>query len=314
MIYDPFTYAAVNYCSCKNPIFVRFKEPREINGQLVQGCKVPCGKCELCKKRRQREWFVRLNSEWKHSQTAFFVTLTYDDVHIPCNDGIVYVSKKDCQDFMKRLRKPLGKHRVSYFLVSEYGDQFKRPHYHMLLFNYPLIDLESVKKSIEEAWQNGLVSVGTVSGASINYCTKYCLKNENQKENCPIPTFMLCSRRPAIGASFLSREVTKFYQDSEKGTTWIDGCNYPLPAYYKRKLWTDEERASMYVANIEDMCNDLSSMSERVGGLRSLRKLQKEQIESKCNEIRRKQELGKMRKNASERKFKMNQHPNSKKL
>lgn len=227
MIYDPFTYAAVNYCSCKNPIFVRFKDPREINGQLVLGCKVPCGKCELCKKRRQREWFVRLNAEWKHSETAFFVTLTYDDAHLPCKDGIVYVSKKDCQDFMKRLRKPLGNHRISYFLVSEYGDQFKRPHYHMILFNYPLIDLESVKKSIEEAWQNGLVSVGTVTCASINYCTKYILKDENKKENCPVPCFMLSSRRPAIGSSFLSCQVTKFYKDSKKGRLGLTGATTP---------------------------------------------------------------------------------------
>lgn len=351
MIYSEDVYTATNQCNCKNPIFVKFKQPREIMGQLVFGCRVPCGKCELCMKRRQRDWYVRLRAEWRASSSAFFVTLTYDDAHLPVlcsnsnevsragdvigeynnlpvtnlhmlaisnmnkdNEFVAVVSKKDCQDFMKRLRKPLGNHRISYFLVSEYGDQFKRPHYHMLLFNYPLIDLESVKKSIEEAWQNGLVSVGTVSGASINYTTKYCLKNENQKENSPVPTFMLCSRRPAIGASWLSRKVTKFFKDSAQGTTCIDGTKFPLPSYYKRKIWDDDELADMYIESIESMCLDLSRLSERIGSLSEVRKLQKEQIEAKCEEINRKQQLAQMRKNANERKFKLNQKPNSKKL
>lgn len=317
---DLLAVEATNTCFCKNPIKVKFKEPREFHGILLFSTKVPCGKCELCLKRRQREWFVRCYEEWKHAQTAFFVTLTYDDKNIPIKDGVPVVSKKDCQDFFKRLRKPLLESdeykdiHISYLLVSEYGDQFHRPHYHMLLFNYPLSDIESVRKSIEEAWQNGLVSVGTVTSASINYCTKYCLKNENKKETTIVPCFMLSSRRPAIGAAFLSKQAQDFYKGSRKQTTNIQGVNYPLPKYYKNKLFTDSERADMYSESLESVYDDLSLLLERVDSLSEIHKLKKEQINAKCNEIKRKQELASMRGNQSLRNKQTNQKPNSKTL
>ena len=40
---------------------------------------VPCGKCVECLKRRQREWFIRLEQECLVASSAFFVTLTYGD-------------------------------------------------------------------------------------------------------------------------------------------------------------------------------------------------------------------------------------------
>ena len=299
-------------CNCKKPYYVRFKEPREYKGQLIWGCQVPCGKCELCMKRRQREWFIRNYFEFKNSETAYFITLTYDEEHLP--NGVV---KKDCQDFLKRLRKPLGKHRISYFLVSEYGDQFHRPHYHMLLYNYPLKNIENVKKSIEEAWQNGLASVGSVTSASINYCTKYCLKAENKNEGASLlpPVFMLCSRRPALGSSFVQDERNKKYYAVSKSTyRTIDGCKYPLPGYYKHKLFDDSTLEALYLEGLERVECELSDLFTSVGSARDARKLQREKIEADCESIRRKQELASMRGNSKERKFKLNQKPESKKL
>ena len=59
-----------------------------------------------------------------------FVTLTYDDDHLPEYNSLNY---KHFQDFMKRLRKSHS--GVRFYMCGEYGEDFSRPHYHALLFN-----------------------------------------------------------------------------------------------------------------------------------------------------------------------------------
>ena len=59
-----------------------------------------------------------------------FVTLTYDDDHLPEYNSLNY---KHFQDFMKRLRK--SHNGVRFYMCGEYGEDFSRPHYHALLFN-----------------------------------------------------------------------------------------------------------------------------------------------------------------------------------
>ena len=44
---------------------------------------IPCGKCLYCYQRKQESWRIRLQSEMKSSFSTFFVTLTYDDEHLP---------------------------------------------------------------------------------------------------------------------------------------------------------------------------------------------------------------------------------------
>lgn len=56
---------------CINTIFIR-----------KSGLHVPCGKCLPCLERRQREWAGRLALSLKVAQSAYFVTLTYNDQYI----------------------------------------------------------------------------------------------------------------------------------------------------------------------------------------------------------------------------------------
>ena len=56
-----------------------------------------------------------------------FVTLTYDDDHLPEYNSLNY---KHFQDFMKRLRK--SHNGVRFYMCGEYGEDFSRPHYHAL--------------------------------------------------------------------------------------------------------------------------------------------------------------------------------------
>ena len=134
---------------------------------------VPCGRCFACLAKRRQDWVFRLQNEQKQSTTSWFITLTYDDEHVPSDN----LGKKDhVQKFLKRLRKKYSpmcseSHPIRYFAVSDYGGQFGRVHYHMLLFNFPLIGLSyrELSRYLEEIWQNGIVDVGQVTDKSINY-------------------------------------------------------------------------------------------------------------------------------------------------
>ena len=90
---------------------------------------------------RSKTWAVRCRHEslfWDHN---VFVTLTYDDDHLPWHGSLV---PEHLQLFVKRLRKALSGvqvapgsvHRpIRFFGCGEYGSTSKRAHYHLLLFN-----------------------------------------------------------------------------------------------------------------------------------------------------------------------------------
>lgn len=167
-------------------------------------------------KRRRSMWYKRLYAEWKYcTGTAFFVTLTYDEDHVPMEFGdddlpnFYTVSKRDVQLFFKRFRKkyidPVG--RLRYFIVSEFGTNSYRPHYHALIFTDRPCTVEFMKSAILDCWSGGyILDVQTVRGAGcIRYITSYITKG------CKTPTlllpesFCLMSRRPGIGYRYVER-------------------------------------------------------------------------------------------------------------
>ena len=101
----------------------------------------PCRKCSLCKKRNARSWMFRAVAETQYSRSVpYFITLTYNPANRP-SDG---VSKKDVQDFLKRLRQILIRdhdydEKIRYFAAAEYGSHTKLPHYHLILWNIQII-------------------------------------------------------------------------------------------------------------------------------------------------------------------------------
>lgn len=62
--------------NCQNPI-------RVYNKYIDDYVWVACGKCPTCLKRMQARWNARLENERKSSLFTLFVTLTYDDKHLP---------------------------------------------------------------------------------------------------------------------------------------------------------------------------------------------------------------------------------------
>lgn len=202
---------------------------------------VPCGKCYVCLQKRRNDWIFRINQELKVSTSAFFITLTYDDLYIPIDENNNFtVSKKDVQLFMKRLRKKIQPYKVRYFVVSEYGGLTKRPHYHMILFNFPHKEF-FVNDVVCTSWKNGFVSVAKVNPARIAYVTKYCMQFDSLPEYLK-PNFMLCSRRPAIGSNYLSENVKKYHREKLDSSVSYNGFKFRMPRYYQDKIFDDDAK------------------------------------------------------------------------
>lgn len=201
---------------------------------------VPCGKCAACVLNKRTEWFIRCKEELKHSHSCLFVTLTYDDEHLPIRydfDGVVYhdVNKRDVQLYHKRLRKQV-KTKFKFFLTSEYGEQFHRPHYHALYFNFPLEKVQEIAK----AWQNGFVKVDFPNDDRIKYVTGYVINKLTIPEGCN-PIFNLISKN--LGIDYV-KEFALWHRRKP-----IERCFYPcektkrpLPRYYKEKIYSHLNR------------------------------------------------------------------------
>jgi len=200
---------------------------------------IPCGKCPNCKKRLVSSWAFRLEQEDKVSKLSLFLTLTYDTRTIPITEnGFLTLDKKDVQNFLKRLRKNTGK-KLSYFAVGEYGSTNKRPHYHLLMFCKDLIK----EDEILDAWKNGTIHVGHISGASVKYTLKYvdkpgkipAHKRDDRKKE-----FRLMSK--GLGENYVTPATKQYHKaDLSRLYTVTDGFKVPMSKYYRKKIYTQNE-------------------------------------------------------------------------
>lgn len=153
----------------------------------AQSCldlKLPCGSCVGCRLERARQWAMRCMDEASLYTNNSFITLTFNDDHLPSNRSL---DVNIFQLFMKRLRKYAGKHMIRYFHCGEYGPKYGRPHYHSLLFNWDFPDRIYFKTSpagekiytskiLNGLWGFGYTSVGDVTFGSAAYVARYHLK------------------------------------------------------------------------------------------------------------------------------------------
>jgi len=180
---------------------------------------LPCGKCLSCLLERARQWAVRCMHEARMHEQNSFLTLTYDNEHLP-KDGSLKV--EHCQDFMKRLRSRISPTKVRFFLGGEYGEKLSRPHYHVLLFGYDFPDKRPAgnqgghvlyeSRLLNEVWGQGGARIGSVSFETAAYVANYAQKKVvgsqkvvNAHYQGRKPEFLLMSRRPGIGATWFAR-------------------------------------------------------------------------------------------------------------
>lgn len=216
--------------------------PFSITKETGSQMPVPCGKCPQCVKRRLTGWAFRLQQQLKVSNEAHFLTITYDNKHIPISSGFLpTLCKSDLQLFFKRLRKAHPKEeRIKYYAVGEYGTKTARPHYHCVLFNAHL-------NKIDPAWQLGNIHYGQVNGASIAYTLKYMQKSKLQRlggwiygdvdDDREAPRSLMSK---GLGENYLSENMVKWHQQDVLNRSYLTlegGKKISMPRYYKDKVY-----------------------------------------------------------------------------
>jgi hypothetical protein len=119
------------------------------------------------------------------------------------------------------------------------------------LFNYPIE--KGYDQKISSHWQAGFVHIGSVTGASISYCAKYCLSigKEPPSQN---KVFMLCSRRPGIGSNYVDNKyLLKYHRHDNNDVTVVDGVKTVIPRYYKDKIYNRFQKDKIKLRNYEKM-------------------------------------------------------------
>ena len=212
---------------------------------LTEPMDVPCGCCIGCRRDKAREWKIRNCLELQDSPEAYYLTLTYDDWHLPKSvDGELVLNKKDVQLFLKRLRKYSGS-QYRYFYCGEYGEHTKRPHYHMILYGHlEGFKLIGVKKwqvpILDDAWKCGNVLVEPVEPGSIAYVCGYVEKKwKDDLSSYKVKPFIGASKRPAIGYKYFEKRRSFFEDDMHVYGVFHNGkksAPAPLPKLFKRKL------------------------------------------------------------------------------
>lgn len=253
----------VGYFGLEMPCFFPLKAYHAPGGGVVFSSKagwsdrpldLPCGQCRGCRAERARQWALRVVHEAQMHPANSFVTLTYDNKHLP-PDGGLHVS--DWQKFAKRLRKCAGPFR--FFHCGEYGDVNQRPHYHACIFGMDFSgDRTLLRRSgpnslyvsakLNDLWGLGYCVIGNLTYESAAYVARYCLKkvtgvraDAEYSRVDPVtgevfkvrPPYVTMSRRPGVGSKWFDKFSSEVYPADE---VVHSGRKFRPPRFYDNKL------------------------------------------------------------------------------
>lgn len=211
-----------------------------------------------------------------HDENAF-ITLTYDDEHLP-QDGSLHI--EHFQKFMKRLRQSVNREerkkakaagvkyaprKIRFYHCGEYGETTARPHYHALLFGFDFEDKELYSEregvqiyfspKLQRIWGNGFATTGAVTFESAAYVARYVMKKvtgekaeEHYKSVDPetgeifkiAPEYTTMSRRNGIGQEWWKRYKKEVI---EWDSVIINGKEVNPPKYYDVLLEKEDPKA-----------------------------------------------------------------------
>lgn len=195
---------------------------------------VPCGNCAFCGATKRSDWATRIHYESKLHLVKKFITLTYADSHLVWKNGTSQLHKAHLQLFFKRVRR--AGYRLRYYAVGEYGSKTYRPHYHVLLFG------DVPENVIRDSWWYGQVHIGQVSEASVMYCLGYMVNGKGyQMQIKRERPFALMSRRPGLGANYLSPSMMTWHKSDYKSYAIVEGQKRHLPRYYRDKIFNKRQ-------------------------------------------------------------------------
>lgn len=242
----------------KNPKY----KPSKKNKGIVPLCTdkrvlyipVECGECYECRKKKAREWRVRLSEELRN-EFGYFVTLTFSDDSFKelkkelgheINDYENEIGAIALRRFLERVRKETGK-SLKHWVVSELGHEKDRYHLHAVMFG------QNAAYLCKKHWKYGRVDIGTFCNEkTVNYIVKYMLKVDEKHRNFKGRVFTSAG----IGAKYLNRPDSKKNKYNTAGETnetyrFRNGTKMALPKYYRNKIYSDEEKELLWKEKLD---------------------------------------------------------------
>lgn len=205
--------------------------------------RIPCGQCIDCRLRYSKEWASRIICESALYEYNLFVTLTYDDDHLPLSKVCPTLSTLDYRDlqlFLKRfreaLRRDFGFTGVRFYAAGEYGDLSQRAHFHICFFNLPYQvmeqlrfyktsfcgDLYYISDYIQDVWGKGIVVCGDLNFQSAAYVARYvCKKIKGSEKLDELKRLGITNQesrmslKPGIGADYFYLFKDQIYKNDE---------------------------------------------------------------------------------------------------
>lgn len=237
---------------------------------------IPCGQCIGCRIRQREDWTTRIELEARDypKEEVWFITLTYDEDHVPgmiVKTGeimrkVQYTWKpgekrpssvqillyEDIQKFLKRLRKAY-RGKLRYFVAGEYGEQTARPHYHMILYGWRPTDLENLykihhngyytSKWLENLWGMGQIQIAQAVPETYRYVAGYVTKKmyeiDGKKANAyyelgQTKPFACMSLKPGLGDDYYQEHKAEIWRRGYIQCT--NGKRAQIPRYYEKQM------------------------------------------------------------------------------
>ena len=258
---------------------------------------IPCNNCYACKLNNSAQWATRDVLECEDHDHRYWITLTYDEEHLPIykyfTDGENYfendgtwtgtLEPEDVDKFMNSLRKYFERKGITgirYYYAGEYGSLNGRPHYHMLLWGTPLdlsqfydfhVDdrhkLHWKSKEIDHFWGKGFADITEIEWSNAAYTARYTMKKLTDMshsetfyaEQGKLKEFVRMSRRPGIGMKYFERHYKDIYKDDELIMKTVKGNTGSIkpPKAFDRKF------KELYPTEFEIIKKDRLKAAER---------------------------------------------------
>lgn len=233
---------------------------------------VGCQNCIECRKKKSREWQVRLTEDIKKNKNGKFITLTFSNEAIKeiYEEVQKEAQKNKCQvpqgydmdnatatmavrRWLERHRKKYGK-TIRHWLVTELGHNgTENIHLHGIIWSdKPLDEIESIW-GYGWMWKGKTVNgkiTNYVNAQTINYIVKYVTKVDERHKT--YKGIILTS--PGIGGNYTERTDSKRNEYKEENTNEAyrlgNGQKTALPIYYRNKIYSDEEREKLWLEKL----------------------------------------------------------------
>lgn len=236
-----------------------------------------------CRKKKAREWMIRLQEDIKTNTGAKFITLTFSNESIqkihsklmqegPHMWGIKQyeldnkIATYGMRKFNERYRKITGK-ALRHWTITELGHQgTENIHLHGIIWlgkhkmNKKYNGRDVTLDEIEQIWEYGWIwkykmvggnKVNYVNNRTINYITKYVHKRDELYLH--YKPVILTS--PGIGNNYtktLNATKNKFNWDKTNETYRTStGHKMSLPKYWRTKIYNDDERELLWLMNLD---------------------------------------------------------------